>query len=270
MVVSYVCNDCNKCFNKKTYYTRHKNKKFPCAKDCKLNSNSDTVNNKENKLSHQNNLLDDINVTENKNDDSTNVLKILHEIIKDMNLLKQTNIELQNKIKSLEEKVVEVKPTNINLINNNNNITINIIGFGNEDLSFINETCIKKLIYTGYDSVKNYVKLVHFNDDKPEYQNIYISNKRQKNEVMVNDGNKWNIAQTDDIIDKIFSKSITFIQDKLDTLKNTLPETKIKGVNRLIKDYNEDDTKIIKKLSKEVVLEIYNNRDKPISNSILK
>jgi uncharacterized C2H2 Zn-finger protein/cell division protein FtsB len=229
-------------------------------------------------------LSKDIEILKEKNDElkeSNDELKEkvkegnkeLKESTKDLkesnNKLKKSNDKLNKKIKSLEEKVLDIKPTNIKLINNN--ITINITAFGKEDLNFIDdETCKKKIFFTGYESIKNYVKLVHFNEDKPEYQNIYISSKKNKNEIMVNDGKKWNIVQTNDIIDKLFFKSMTFIKDKLYIMKDKLPENKIKGVNRLVNDYDEDENKVVKELSKDIVLEIYNNRDKPISNSVAK
>jgi DNA-directed RNA polymerase subunit RPC12/RpoP len=193
----------------------------------------------------------------------------LKEKIKESNNeLKENNTKLNKKIISLEKKVIKIKPTKIKLINNN--ININITAFGKEDLNFITDELCKKIMYTGFDSVQNYVKLVHFNENKPEYQNIYISNKKNKNEIMVNDGNKWNIAKTNDIMEKLFFNSITFLKSNVDKLKDKLIESKIKGTKRLINDYDEDENKIIKDLSKDIILFIYNNRDKPIGNLISK
>jgi uncharacterized C2H2 Zn-finger protein len=152
-------------------------------------------------------LSKDIELLKEKNDElkeSNNILQTqvkesnneLKEKVKESNNeLKKSNNEFNKKIKTLEEsndkiikKVSELNnPTNIKMINN---ITINIIAFGNEDLNFINNECVKKLLYKGFESIQNYVTMVHFNKEKPEYQNIYISNKRNKNEIMVNDGNK--------------------------------------------------------------------------------
>jgi hypothetical protein len=295
-MVNYICNECKKEFNHKSDYTRHINKK----KSCKIKVNLENKNKKMNDYNLDNDeqilenekidiLNNDQQILENENEDVlNNILHTLKTLSKDMHVLKESNNELKEsnnelnkKIKLLEKsnnnlinQVSKIKQTNIKLINNNNNnnnITINITAFGKEDLNFIDDDmCIKKLIYPGYESIKNYVKLVHFNENKPEYQNIYISNKKNKNEIMVNDGNKWNIAQTNDIIDKLFFKSMTFIKDKLDIMKDDLPKNKIKGVSRLVNDYDEDENKIIKDLSKDIVLEIYNNRDKPIGKSITK
>jgi hypothetical protein len=312
-MVEHECSKCGKIFNKKCNYKRHNERKNSCKK--KLTINPENLNIKtENILEIDNTLNNDQQIIQNtSNDNLNNLLNINQQIIqntsndnlnnilntlmimsKEIELLKESNNELKEKIKesnesnidlkekikegnnelnkkinSLEKKVIKIKPTKIKLINNNN-ININITAFGKEDLNFITDELCKKIIYTGFDSVQNYVKLVHFNDNKPEYQNIYISNKKNKNEIMVNDGNKWNIAKTNDIIEKLFFNSITFLKSNVDKLKDKLIESKIKGTNRLINDYDEDENKIIKELSKDIILFIYNNRDKPISNLISK
>jgi uncharacterized C2H2 Zn-finger protein len=285
-MVEHICNKCGKIFNKKCDYKRHTEKKNSCKyKTKKENENIKSIDNKiENPIEiNIPNLNNDQKILQNNNDDVlTNILNALKTLTKDMeilkeindelkesnNELKESNVELNKKIISLEQKVLEIKPSNIKLINN---ITLNITAFGKEDLTFIeNEVCIKKLFYTGFESIKNYVMLVHFNEDKPEYQNIYISNKKNKNEIMVNDGNKWNIAKTNDIIEKIFFKSISFFKCQKDNLKKDILDNKIKGLNRLISEYDDDENKIVKDLSKDIVLIIYNNREKPIGKLIAK
>jgi hypothetical protein len=251
MVVTYICNKCKKAFTLKTGLTRHVNKKFPCKNaDNNVDLNENNINN--NNLNLPIVYNNENNLANNDNNTLNDILNTLKKLSENMEILKENNNELKNKI-------LEIKPSNIKLINN---ITINITEFGKEDLNFIdNETCKKKLMYTGFDSIQNYVMLVHFNKDKPEYQNIYISNKKNKNEIMVNNGNKWIIAKTNDIIEKIFFKSISFFKGNLEKLQDNLIENKTKGIKRLINNYDEDENKIIKELSKDIVLIIYNNRD---------
>jgi hypothetical protein len=123
------------------------------------------LNNAENNFTLNNTDINDVfNMFINKMD-------LLNKKIEN---LEKNNSELNNKIVKLSEQILEIKPSKIKLINNNN-ITINITAFRKEDLNFIdNNECIKKLIYTGFESIQKYVTLVHFNKDKPEYQNIYI------------------------------------------------------------------------------------------------
>jgi hypothetical protein len=71
-------------------------------------------------------------------------------------------------------------------------------------------------------------------------------------------------------MEKIFFKSITFFKNGIDKYKNELSEKKIKGINRLITEYDEDECKLVKDLSKDIVLIIYNNKDIPINNIVTK
>jgi len=70
----------------------------------------------------------------------------------------------------------------INNIQTQNNITqnntFNILAFGKEDLSHITDDTYKKIINKGFKSVPALVDAIHFNKDKPENHNIYISNIR--------------------------------------------------------------------------------------------
>jgi DNA-directed RNA polymerase subunit RPC12/RpoP len=316
-MVEYECTSCGKKFNKKFNHKSHIERNKSCKNNLKIisiNSNIKTETENISKINNNQQIIQNIS-----NDNLNNILNTLMTMSKEIELLKESNNELKEKIKesnesnidlkekikesnidlkekikesikesnidlkekikenntqlnkkinSLEKKVIKIKPTKIKLINNN--ININITAFGKEDLNFITDELCKKIIYTGFDSVQNYVKLVHFNENKPEYQNIYISNKKNKNEIMVNDGNKWNVAKTNDIMEKLFFNSITFLKSNVDKLKDKLIESKIKGTNRLINDYDEDENKIIKDLSKDIILFMYNNRDKPIGNLITK
>ncbi len=67
--------------------------------------------------------------------------------------------------------------TNNGTINNTTNNVINIINFGDEDLSkiFQNNELLKMLTEYRQRSLEESIKAVHFNDERPEYKNIYIT-----------------------------------------------------------------------------------------------
>ena len=65
-----------------------------------------------------------------------------------------------------------------------NNNTIKLVAFGNEDLSYITDTVCKKILNKGYMSVPGLIEHVHFDKNKPENHNIYVSNMRNNN-VMI-------------------------------------------------------------------------------------
>ena len=78
---------------------------------------------------------------------------------------------------------------NKQLINNNNNInngsinngTINIVKFGSEDLSSIlSQSEVLKILNRKMSSLEESIKLIHFNDKRPQLKNIYITNLKDQ------------------------------------------------------------------------------------------
>jgi hypothetical protein len=114
---------------------------------------------------------------------------------KQMELQKEENMllkEQNKKILKLEKQLCKTKIIN-NQSNTNCNNTIhnniNFLAFGNEDYSFISEDKLKSLLNKGFDSVPKLIEYLHFNKNKPENSNIYISNIKDPY-IMVFNGNK--------------------------------------------------------------------------------
>ena len=118
--------------------------------------------------------------------------------------LKNQNETLQNQITELEKKFKEqmkeqtksydnkIKQIITKNVNNNSNNTINnnitnnfiippdkLVSFGKEDLRKINYNFIIKSVGTwdisGYRIFTELLKLIHFNEKFPEYQNVYMT-----------------------------------------------------------------------------------------------
>ena len=105
--------------------------------------------------------------------------------------------DLNNKINELQSQLTSfinaskihpktLQKINKNLINGNNNTlnsgtvnNIQIVKFGSEDIKSILSTKeIKNILNCRYKAIEESIKKVHFNDDRPEYRNIYITNLR--------------------------------------------------------------------------------------------
>jgi hypothetical protein len=257
-------------------FKKHNARKISCVNIDKIKQLNTTNNNIE-KINDSNisNILNfpiDDNIKELHNNDEHVLLNILGQM---KNLNKQI-YELTNKVKTLEESNIELKKNNIELnnkiiaitpttqINVINNVNITIIPFGKENLNFISEEkCIKELIYAGFGCIQKYIDIVHFNKDKPEYHNMYIPNRKDLNQILINDGEKWNIAITDDIIEKMLDKMVIYTKTKHEKYndENKLQETKTKGINRLFDKYDDDVNKLVKENRKDIKNNIYNNRN---------
>ena len=60
-----------------------------------------------------------------------------------------------------------------------------------------------------------FLKKNHFNPNKPENNNIYISNLKNKY-IMLYDGNKWIIDNEDNIIDELIDVNEFILKHKLE------------------------------------------------------
>ncbi len=64
----------------------------------------------------------------------------------------------------------------INNISNTNNGTINIVKFGSEDISSIlSQSEVLKILNRKLCSLEESIKLIHFNEKRPQLKNIYIT-----------------------------------------------------------------------------------------------
>jgi hypothetical protein len=103
-------------------------------------------------------------------------------------------IELLKKTKS--------KP-NINNNTVNNNITIN--AYGSDKFNPTPEELFHLLHTSASRLIKNLVNENHFNKDKPENMNFYISNYHD-NIGRVYNGEYWGMKNSDDLAEEVFSK----------------------------------------------------------------
>ena len=290
------CSSCGKIFNHKGALNKHINKKNPCNEEqkilkkmekrrCKycnkvlarIDSLKEHLLNckikKANELKGNIDIINVINIEEiNKQKEQNEILAIL---MKEMVEMKQKQEQMQNKIIKLESeninlktkltKKVSVKDNNGNLINgdNTNNIQqninneIKILAYGKEDLSFITDDVYKVLLNKGFKSVQNLVEYIHMNDNKPENQNIYISNMRD-NYVLIFDGIDWRLKERDDILQEMVENKTDILTDKFEELIKTLDESTIKKFKRFIDEKDEDN--VADQIKKDLKLILYNKK----------
>jgi hypothetical protein len=280
-MVIHLCELCKKVFNKKSTYINHiKNKKKPfkiiqdkihqntpnyTISTPKLHQNTQTVENKCNyclKTYCRSNVLKKHLLTcKVKKRDIEEKEEILNKLLEQNNKLVST-------IDQQKEQINQLIKTNENLINqmkicktqNNRNIknlnngtinTINIVGFGKEDLKKIeNKDFFESLTQMGYKIPAKMVEKIHINDKYPEYKNIYISDIN-RGKAMVHDGNKWKLDKYDNISDKLLDKILNFMEERYEELKddkNLTDKRKMNMENKLkilqiMRDYEEEEEK---------------------------
>jgi len=183
----------------------------------------------------------------------------LEQLLIKMSLMEKELIELRND-KNNKINIKNNINTNSNNINNNQ-YDIKIMAFGKENLyDRIDDEAAKKYIAKGYQSVISLIDYVHFNEDHPELQNVYVSNQRA-NIAKVFNGTHWEDRPQEEVVDQLFDDKQCFLLDAYKEVKNTLaPSAQIK----FERFKNETDDEIIAGLKREIRLHLYNKRDIPM------
>jgi hypothetical protein len=239
-------------------------------------------------------------------DENKLITKKYNELIEKNKLLEENKLitEKYNKLlKKTNKSKASKKPTQIiqntqNIQNNNvtqNNINIQIIQFGKEDLKQIDGKHYLKIIQdnkiSGSKFITEIIKSIHFNPSYPQFQNIYISDIN-RDKCMIHNGKNWQLSYLDknnNIITEIIDKTVNYSYENNDIFReeyknNNFLKKRMDIMNKYIEkcdnDYIQDmededeenpsgkNKKIIKdcKIFKEMVednvkLLLYNEKD---------
>ena len=137
--------------------------------------------------------------------------------------------------------------SNNDIINNGiiNNGIINIIKFGNENIfNILTEQEKNKIINCRLLAIEESIKQIHFNKDKPEYQNIKINNLRS-NIALVHDGKKFNVMNQYSAISSLIDNHVESIEQILDDKKSVIPIRTAERLEMLISKLGDNYKKII-------------------------
>jgi hypothetical protein len=218
------CIYCNKILSRKDHLKNHK-------KICKIKKENDKKQNELIELENKNKLEND---------------KKQNKLIELENKNKLENDKLKNEIEQLKHllhKTLKVKPNLLNKINNskiinsnntinNNNNTINIVKFGTEDLQNIfTEKQMFNLINKGGLCINESIKYIHFNDKKPEYKNIFITNLKDKY-AYVFDGDTFIIKEKNEVLDELLDNHAYNIKEFVEKNRDDLADHTKRSMDR--------------------------------------
>lgn len=155
-----------------------------------------------------------------------------------------------------------------NTINNNNvngnqqiqNNNIKLVAFGEEDLSYITNTVCKRILHKGFRSVPVLVKYSHFNPNKPEHHNVYISNMRDSH-AAIYDGTQWKLMNRNEVINQLFHDQRYYLVEKFEELFEQLDPITIKKFQRFVD--SEDDDEVTNGLKRDLKCMLYNYKHIP-------
>ena len=184
-------------------------------------------------------------------------------------VLKEKNSELSKCKKELEisnkekdklydyiDKLLEkqnVPTTTINIdkqLNQNNTITLN--SYGQEDISHITDNMKMNLIKLPYTSVQKMIEQIHFNNKKPENKNIAITNKKE-NMIKVYKDNKWSYKDRNETIDELIQINYGRLDDYYENVANErLSDMHNKRYRKYQHKFDNDEVKLIDTIKKDI------------------
>jgi hypothetical protein len=256
-----ICNYCKKIFSRKYTLDRH------LANYCKV------------KQQHDNEKEEIFQKLIQQMEEQT---KEIHQIKKENKQLKQqlnsiipsgsTNINNTTNANTTNANTTNANTTNANTTNNtinnnqkiqniqNNNIQNNIklVAFGQEDLSYITDNICKQILNKGFRSVPVLIKYTHFNSNKPEQHNVYISNMRDSHAIIY-DGKQWKLMDRTEAVDQLIHDGKYYLVEKFEELFEELDPVTIKKFNRFVNQSEDDD--ILNGLKRDIKYMLYNNKN---------
>jgi len=199
--------------------------------------------------------------TKNKTEDLTELVRLL-------------NLQLEHKDKQLEtqskqiDKLMDKLEINNYTQNTNSNNTINVtninlLNYKDTDTSYLTDIDYKKCLEKASRCVLKLIEKVHFNPDKPENMNIYISNMKN-NYMMMYKENKWNLVKKEEM-DAVYNHKEDLIIEWFNLNKD--PDL-IKYFERYM-DLKEDKP-TAESIQEEYKLLMFNNRDVVNKKELIK
>jgi hypothetical protein len=193
--------------------------------------------------------------TKNKTEDLTELVRLLNLQLEQQKNEFETKLQSQTKqIEKLMDKL-EINTYNTNS-NNTINVTnnINLLNYDQTDTSHLTDNDYEKCIKHVYDCVVKMIEKVHFNPEKPENMNLYISNIKS-NHIMMYKDNKWLLVNNAEV-ESIYADKDNLIHEWIEL--NKIKDTELLG--QFNKCTNMDESSL-KRVYDKVKLLLFNQRD---------
>ena len=107
--------------------------------------------------------------------------------------------------------------------------------------------------------VQRLVERVHFNPNRPENMNIFVSSYQGKFLMIYRNG-KWIMRPKKSEVDTLFEEKELILENWLDEFGNSYPDL-VNKYKRYLNNKNNAGEKFINELKEEIVMVIYNNLD---------
>ena len=178
-------------------------------------------------------------------------------ILKDkINKLEKEKKEYEKERKDLYKKIDDL----ISKVGNTYNHNIILNNYGNEDLSHITDSFKTQLLKSPYIMIPKMIEAVHFNEKKPENNNIVLKNKKE-NKLQIYKNNKWIYKNKKDVISELMDSNYYTLDSHYDSNISAL-NNYCQGNYLKFREYmSQGDKAFVEKLKEECEIVLLNNRD---------
>ena len=193
--------------------------------------------------------------TKNKDEDLKELVRLMNlkmetEKKERLNDKKEFQKQLDQKSKQIEKLMGKLEihgSFNNNTINN-----ITLLAYRNTDVSHLTTEDYIGFYKKVNHCVKQLIEKIHFNPEKPENMNIYISNMKDKY-MTIYDGQNWNLANKNIEIQRLYEEKEQMLEEWLDSNPNPLLKEKFE---RYLS--NKESDECFQYIMEEIKLMMYN------------
>jgi hypothetical protein len=149
---------------------------------------------------------------------------------------------------------------------NNNNINIKV-SLGNENIDDLSKKDQLKILNSGYMSLIKIIELLNLNPDLPQYNNILVTNLKDKFcKIYDDDTKKYKTVNKKDMVENMITvrtHNLKEIYNKYNNKNNKMHQLVLLLIDKLNSITIEDDElmKYYKDLCEEIILLIYNKTE---------
>ena len=221
-------------------------------------------------LQHQSSLSRHIKYSckKNKDEDLKELARLFNEkekMAKDNELLllmEKKDKQLENMQKQIDKLTNKLQIQNVNngTVNNgtvnNNTINIQLLNHKDTDYSHLTHKDYMACISNCNKCVTTLIEKVHFNPNKPENMNIYLSNIKGKY-IMIYKDNEWQIQNKKVQVDDLYDHNEMVLETWYDEYKEKYPHI-VHSFKRYLK--NRDGDVLLNQAKEEILMMMYNKR----------
>jgi len=198
--------------------------------------------------------------TKNKDEDLKELVRLMNLKMEDMKKeLQSENKELQKQLDQ-KSKQIEKLMGKLEIHGSFNNNTINnitLLAYRNTDVSHLTTDDYIGFYKRVNHCVKTLIEKIHFNPEKPENMNIYISNMKDKY-MTIYDGQNWNLANKQVELERLYEEKEQMLEEWLDSNPDPILKEKFA---RYLSNKGSDDC--LQHIMEEIKLMMYNRRSCP-------